>query len=259
MRRLTGDPSADAYLERLAVRAQEVLGNALVGSYLVNSGARGDYLPSRSDLDLVLIVADALQDPIKRRLAEALRHAAIPCPAPRVELVAYRRDVAVDPGARPQFELNLNSGPAIDDHVALDPTKEPWFWFVLDLAAAADTALRIEGPSPTEIFGKVPRRAIIDALLESHSWHVRHDSHAPNRVLNACRAWCWIVTARWRSKTEAAVWAIETDGDAGLIAHALARRTGERRDPLPIAGVDRLSERVMRLIEAAAAGAPPAA
>jgi len=259
MRRLTGDPPADAYLERLAARAEELLGEVLIGSYLVNSGARGDYLPGRSDLDAVLVVADALADPMKRRLAEELGHAAIPCPAPRLELVVYRREVAAAPGERPAFELNLNSGPAIADHVALDSAHEPWFWFALDLATANQAATPIGGPPSTGIFGEVPRRVVIDALLASNAWHVRHDSRAPNRVLNACRAWRWIATSSWRSKTEAAVWAIEAGGDADLIGHAMALRSGEREDQLPIAGVERLSEHVARLIEAAAAGEPPAA
>ena len=131
MRRLTGDPPADACLWRLVGRAEELLGATLLGSYLVNSGARGDHLPGRSDLDVVLIVSDALSAPTKRRLADALRKAAIPCPAHRLELVTYRREVAADPGARPQFELNLNSGPAIADHLSLEPAAEPRFWFAL--------------------------------------------------------------------------------------------------------------------------------
>ena len=248
MRRLTGDPSADAYLGQLAGRAEEVLGDALIGRYLVNSGARGDYLPGRSDLDVVLIVADALSAPTTLRLADALRHSAIPCPAPRLELVVYRRDVAADPGARPPFELNLNSGPAIADHLALDPAEEPWFWFTLDLAAAADAALPIVGPPRAEIFGSVPRRAVLDALLASHAWHVEHDTLAPNQVLNACRAWCWVVSARWRSKSDAAGWAIAAGGDTDVIGHALSLRAGTRRDPLPADGVRRLADRVARLI-----------
>jgi hypothetical protein len=251
MRPLTGDPSADAYLVLLAGRADEILGEGLVGSYLVNSGARGDYLPCRSDLDVALIVDDALPDPMKRRLATELAHAALPCPAPRLELVAYRRGVAAAPGERPPFELNLNSGPATPDHVALDPAHEPWFWFALDLAAAVQAAISITGPPPAEIFGDVPHRAVVDALLASLAWHAGSDSQASNRVLNACRAWCWIATARWPSKTEAATWAIEAGEDADLIRHAMGLRAGEREDPLPIAGVDRLGDRVRGQIEAA--------
>ena len=248
MRRLTGNPPADAYLGLLAGRAEGVLGATLLGCYLVNSGARGDYLPGRSDLDVVLIVADALSAATKHRVIDALRQSAIACPAPRLELVAYRRDVAADPGARPRFELNLNSGPAIADHVALDPAEEPWFWFALDLAAAADVALPIAGPPAVEVFGSVPRRAVLDALLASHAWHVEHDTRAPNRVLNACRAWCWLATSGWRSKTAAAGWAIAAGGDAGLIGHALSLRAGTRSDPLSADGVSRLADRVARLL-----------
>jgi hypothetical protein len=248
MRRLTGDPSADAYLWRLTARAEGVLGDALLGSYLVNSGARGDYLPGRSDLDVVLLVADAMSTATKHRVADALRDSAIPCPAPRLELVVYRRDVTGNPGARPPFELNLNSGPAIADHLAVDPEDEPWFWFALDLAAAADAALPVSGPPPAEVFASVPRGAVLEALLASHAWHAEEDTLAPNRVLNACRAWCWLVTSRWRSKSEAAGWAIAAGEDAELIRHALSLRAGTRNDPLPADGVSRLADRVAKRV-----------
>jgi hypothetical protein len=249
MRRLTGDPPADAYLASLAGRARHVLGRAFVGAYLVNSGARADYLPGRSDLDVALIVAGQLDVPTRCRVADALRHGSLPCPAPRLELVVYQCEVAADPGSRPPFELNLNTGSAIDDHVAFDPAAEPWFWFLLDLAAAAEAAAVIDGPPAERIFGAVPRHAVLEALRDAHAWHAVHDAVAPNRVLNACRAWCWMVTSKWPSKTAAAAWGIDAGGDAELISHALALRAAEREDPLPAERVERFTMRVARVIE----------
>jgi hypothetical protein len=246
---LTGDPAADAYLAALGARARELLRDALVGAYLLNSGARGDYRPGRSDLDVALVVVDALDDERKTAVADAFRHRTLPCPAPRLELVAYRGAVARDPGWRPAFELNLNTGSAIDDHIALDPAEEPWFWFVLDLGAAADAALAIEGAPPDGVFGAPPHGAVLAALRASLAWHAEHDVVAPNRVLNACRAWCWVVTGGWRSKTAAAHWAIGAGGDRSVIEHAAALRAGSRTDPLDPDRVRALSRRVAELVE----------
>jgi hypothetical protein len=256
---LTGDQRADAYLVRLAQRARDVLGATFVGAYVVNSGARGAYLPGRSDLDVALIVTGALDARTKRDLADALRHRGLPCPAPRLELVVYRLDVVREPEARPPFELNLNSGPAIADHVGFDPDEEPWFWFALDLGAAADVASVIDGPPADAVFGAVSRQAILEAMAASDAWHAAHDRAAPNRVLNACRAWCWVETSSWRSKAAAARWAIDAGGDAELIRRAIALRASDRAGPLPGDRVDRLAAAVLEIIEAAIGAEPPSA
>lgn len=252
MQPLTGDPPADAYLVRLVARAADLVGDAFVGGYLLNSGARGDYLAGRSDLDVALIVSGALDDRTKRSVADASLQDELPCPAPRLELVVYRRDVASRPGSRPPFELNLNTGAAIADRAMFDPADEPWFWFLLDLGAAADAARAIAGPPATEIFGAVPRHAVLEALRASHRWHLANEAGEPNRVLNACRAWCWIATSRWQSKAAAASWAIEAGADPELVRHALARRAGERHEALPAERVDRFMELVARAIDEAA-------
>jgi len=228
-----GDPSADRYLDELVDRLHATLGARLLGVWLVNSGARGDYLPGRSDLDVVVGVTEVLDPATKRGLAERLSHAALPCPAPRLELVVYRRSVLAAPGAHPAFELNLNTGMAISDRVTLHPADEPPHWFVLDLSAAGERALAVIGPPPAELLGPIPPAIVIAALRASAAWHRANDATAPNRVLNGCRAWRWLETRGWSSKTEAAEWAIAAGGDAGLIRLALARRRGVTDAPLP--------------------------
>jgi hypothetical protein len=251
MRSVIGDPAADRYLADLAATAAGVLGNRLIGAYALNSIARDNYLPGRSDLDVALVVSEAMDTPTKRRLADALRHSSLPCPAPRLELVVYRREVVEDPGSAPDFELNLNSGSAISDHLTMDPADEPRHWFVLDLAAAADAAVPIIRSAPVGLFGRVARPVALDALLASRAWHAQHDAAAPNRVLNDCRAWLYAAEGRWSTKAEAAAWAVSVGGDAELIGHAASLRAGERRDPLDSIRVHRFSERVGKVIAAA--------
>lgn len=237
MRSVPGDLDTSRYLAALVGRLQEVLAERLVGAWLINSGARDDYVPGRSDLDVTVGVTDALHDPMKRRLADGIRHRALPVAAPRLELVLYRLDVLADPGERPDWELNLNTGPAIADHVGIDPTAEPAHWFVLDLASARERSRVLVGSPLDEVLGPLDDRVVVAALLASSTWHADHDAAAPNRVLNACRAWHWLETGRWSSKSEAARWAIEAGGDEGLISLALARRRGDTDRPLSRASV----------------------
>jgi hypothetical protein len=251
MRPITGDADADRYLADLADRAAAVLADRLVGVYVVNSAARGNYLPGRSDLDVAVVVTDVLDAATKHQLADALRHGSLSCPAPRLELVVYRRAVVADPGAAPAFELNLNTGPAITDHLTTDPADEPAHWFVLDLAAAADVALAIHGRPPATIFGPALRPGVLDALRASRRWHAQHDVAAPNRVLNDCRAWLFAVEGRWSTKEEAARWAIGAGGDAELIGQALSARAGDGTVALDPERVRAFSDQVGAALAAA--------
>jgi hypothetical protein len=237
MQRVIGDAPADRFLDELACRARAALGHRLLGIWVVNSGARDDYLPGRSDLDVAIAATMELDEDTKLRLADALRHPTLRCPAPRLELVVYRRAVLADPGPRPAFELNLNTGPAIADRVVTDPAQEPPHWFVLDLAAARERSRVVTGPPMGDLIGSISDGVVIAALRDAAAWHAIHDADAPNRVLNACRAWCWLESRRWSSKTEAAEWAITSGGDAELIRLALARRRGEINRSLPRARV----------------------
>ncbi len=255
-----GDPAAVAYLDRLVDRSRAFLDDRLIGAWLANSGARDDYLPGRSDLDVGLAVAGALDEGLARRLAEALSHGSLPCPAPRLELVVYRHEVLADPGPRPGWELNLNTGSAIPDHVGLDPRAEPGHWFVLDLSMARDRSVTLFGPPLRDLLAPIPDGLVIDALRASADWHAANDAEAPNRVLNACRAWVWLEERRWSSKSEAAAWAIGAGGDQGLIRLALARRRGATSAPLPADLVDALAADLeSRLARAALASAEPEA
>jgi hypothetical protein len=244
MQPVLGDAPADRFLHELARRARSILGRRLLGIWVINSGARDDYLPGSSDLDITIGVTMQLDEATKDLLADALRHPALPCPAPRLELVVYRRAVLADPGPRPAFELNLNTGPEIADHVTGDPVDEPPHWFVLDLAAARERSRVVVGPPLGGLIGPIADAVVITALRDAAAWHDAHDTAAPNRVLNACRAWRWLETRRWSSKTEAAEWAIEAGGDEALIRLALARRRGETNRSLPRARVGSFAARV---------------
>jgi predicted nucleotidyltransferase len=161
--------------------------------YLLGSAAAGDYEHGRSDVDVVAVTTRPLAAAEKRALAE--RAESLPCPARKLELVVY-------PLGTDRHEVNLNTG----EKVSFDPDEDPGFWFVLDRAIAEQHAVRLFGPAWHEVFAPVSRAAVLAALDESLEWQRREEPLGRSSLLNACRAWMWLNTGEWRSKSEAAEW-----------------------------------------------------
>ena len=59
---LTVPPEVNAMLDTLLAEARTVLGDQLVALYLYGSLASGDFNPHSSDIDFVVVTADALPD-----------------------------------------------------------------------------------------------------------------------------------------------------------------------------------------------------
>jgi predicted nucleotidyltransferase len=71
----------------------------------IGSWALGDYVPGVSDLDVAVVTDGAAPD------LDPVRHAALPCPARKLELVVYSADQAAAPTRDLRFVLDLNTGP----------------------------------------------------------------------------------------------------------------------------------------------------
>ena len=235
-----------AYLAELTRRLQAQLGDRLAGAWLAGSGALGDFDPARSDIDVQAVTSSRIARGELERIAAALSHPELPCPVRGLELVLYARDDA------PAFQLNLNTGPGMEQHAGFDPDAEPRFWFVLDLAIAREHARPLAGPPPAELLPPLPRPLVIEALQESLAWFGAHDGTAA--VLAACRAWAWAEEGRWLSKGDAAAWAAARLLDPAPVAKALARRS----DPLaPPPAYDDVGAVYARVLPALTAGSDP--
>jgi hypothetical protein len=219
------DEAATAYVRTLARRLEDVLGDDLVGVYLVGSAALGGYVPGRSDVDVAVAAAGPLDRAVKQTLARELSHERIPCPTKGLELVVY-------PAGSGAFELNLNTGPGIPEHVSFDPVEEPFHWFVLDRAIGDAQAVVVEGPPWGEALPRPSRAEVLAALDAVLEWQEGAEPGAPNSVLNACRAWRLAEEGVLSSKDDAAAWARPRLADPGLVDRALALRRGEEAEPL---------------------------
>jgi hypothetical protein len=214
------------YLQGLSSRLSGLLGNELLAVTLTGSAAFGDWNAGSSDIDVIAICRSPIETRLKQQIVSSVSHPVLPCPARGLELVLYRRDAVSAPSLGVEYELNLNSGPAIEERVDFDRRDESGHWFVVDLAIARGHGVALLGPGLESLVGRIEEPQLRAALSESLRWHVGHEPSSPNSVLNACRAWRYVSEDVWSSKTDAARWAIERASDPALVTAALAARSG---------------------------------
>lgn len=251
----------EAYLDELVATVSAHLGSRLVGMWLFGSGALGDFDPRRSDLDVQAVSTTVVPLSQRRRLAAALSHEALACPVRGLEFVLYPRgDLGDERG--PAFQLNLNTGPRMERHVACRADDDPRFWFVLDVAIGRQHARTLAGPAASEVFPPLPRPLVVAALRDALEWHRDHDASGVSLVLASCRAWAWAVDDRWLSKTEAAAWAAERLEDPSPVRLALDAREDPTLPALRKSQVDpvvRSAERAIGPDRAGGGGPRPSA
>ena len=216
------DPDIETYLGRLVAQLSDVLGERLVGAWLFGSGALGDLDRATSDLDVQVVTAVRLARAEREELVARLSHPALACPVRGLELVLYAHDDLNDP-LGPAFQLNLNSGPRMAQHVAYDPGEDPRFWFVLDVAIGREAGRVLAGPPPAEVFPEMPPALVLDALQQALAWFATNDRRGDQAALAAARAWVWAEDGRWLAKGPAAVW-LTSQVARELVAHSQARR-----------------------------------
>jgi hypothetical protein len=217
------------------------------GVLLVGSAALGDYVPGVSDLDVVVVAPGPLEDP--EALAAPLRHAELPCPARKLELVVYLAEQAAAPTRELEFELDLNTGPETD-RLLTGLGREPAHWYLIDLAIGREHGVALSGPPPRELIGEPPREDVLSALAAGIRSALDEEPESPSTVLNACRAARYALHGDWTSKAAAGDWAVHTGSDPRLAQDALAARAGEPRE-LRADRVALLAEEALGVVEGA--------
>jgi len=235
---------------------RRLLGDDLVGAWLIGSGALGGAVAESSDLDLVAVCAHAPSGDLVQRLVAALTQEAMTWPVRGLEFVLYPRAAVASASRSPQFALNLNVGPRMPLHMSTDAAAEPAHWFVIDLAILREHGLALHGPPAHELVAPIPRRWLLDALGDGLAWHAANEPALHQSVLNAGRAWRFAAEGVWSSKDAAAGWVLARTEDPGLIQASLAVRHGDRSRTLDPARVNRFVREVQALVQQAASREP---
>jgi len=211
------DAAGDRYLRRCVAVLQQALGVDLVGAYLYSSAVIGDYVPGRSDLDVVAVVRESLPQQLRADLADEICAVPRPFPTRGLDLEVVTADSAACGAVRPPTELKVLSFAGYIRTAADEPRGDPRL--VMHFACCRDHGVALVGPPAVEVFAPVPTQTYVAELgreLEAH-WMTPH-----YLVLNACRDWRFLDEAVICSKVAGGQWARARLTDPWLVDAALS-------------------------------------
>jgi Domain of unknown function (DUF4111)/Nucleotidyltransferase domain len=225
--------SAEAALrfaEALARSCAAVLAETVAGVILHGSLTLGDYLPGRSDVDLLAVVDDPLTDGQFDALTEAMA-AHRPLAPGRVDLRVVTSQVAASPTPAPPMEAYIEITPESGSGLYLERRHPGERDLVVELSMCRAHGRSLVGAAPAELIGQVPGAwvlAVGDAQLAD--WEAIGDDpkHAELTVLTTCRIWRFAEEGRFSSKSAAGAWALARDPSLQVIRDALEQRHGDR-------------------------------
>jgi Domain of unknown function (DUF4111)/Nucleotidyltransferase domain len=206
----------------LARAAAGALGDTVAAVILHGSLTLGDFLPGRSDVDLLAVVDGPLDDAQVDALTGAV--AAEPPPA-RVDLRVVTRQVAAASTPAPPMEAYLELTPGSGVQVQRRHPGERDL--VVEFSVCRAHGRSLVGAPPAELIGEVPPAwvlAVSDAQLAD--WQAIGDDppHAEVTVLTTCRIWRFAEEGRHCSKAAAGAWALRGDPTLQVVRDALRQR-----------------------------------
>jgi predicted nucleotidyltransferase len=211
-----------AFAEQLASACADVLGDAIVAVILHGSLARGDFVPGRSDIDLLVIVAESLSEEQVAAVRSTLEQRA---PA-RVDLRIVTRATAAAPTRSPALEAGFVLHPGEEPELEARAAEEPDL--VVELWVARAHGRSLAGRPPDATIAPVPREWLIevgDRQLAAWERLTGDAEHAEFMVLTACRIWRFAAEGVHCSKTAAGRWALARDPSLTAVDEALRQRT----------------------------------
>jgi hypothetical protein len=216
--------SLDIYLSELTGRVMDALGDNVIGIYLHGSCAMGAFVPSRSDVDVLVVTRTSLSPMAKELVAESSSETALPCPGVGLELSVVTLSSLGDDLDQPSFELHLDTRESrvVDGR---DRSGDPDL--VSHVAMARARGRILVGPDASAILPPVDRARLLRVLSDDLQWGLEN-TRGGYAVLNACRALRFAREGDLCSKPEGGRWALEKGvGDSALIRSALRRQAGE--------------------------------
>jgi predicted nucleotidyltransferase len=225
---------------RVEQACSQALG-ALAAVILHGSLVLGDFVPSRSDVDLLVVAGEELTDDQRAALVAAMPDSAW------VDLRVVTRTVASSPTPAPPLDtsvtLQAGRAPLLE---AQNPGERD---LVVEFATCRTHGRSLRGAEPGAVLGAVPDEWVLDVgEAQLADWQRLEFSppHAELMVFTACRVWRFAEERCHCSKTAAAEWALAQEPSLHVVRAALRRRHDDPSFPIEEPLVRELLARVRR-------------
>jgi predicted nucleotidyltransferase len=231
---------ADAFVAAVRVPVKSVV---LHGSLTFD-----DFVPGRSDVDLLVVVEEPLGCDDVDALVAAVAAADV-SPAAGIDLHVVTSDVAAAPPRTPPVELYVGGHQETDLEVERKVEGVPDLLAELSMARARGHSLL--GVTPRETIGEVDPEWIHErSVYWLTRWLTLVDDvrHAAFMVLTACRMWQFRLEGVHSSKTAAARWALARNASLVAVHQALRQRTVDATAPVAQDGIRTVLETALNEI-----------
>ena len=210
------------YARGLTSELAAACGERLLAGYLHGSAVLGGWTEERSDVDVLVIVADDIDVTKIDAAKEILIAAREDCPGRGLEISLVTAAEAAVPG--PPFGFVLHGG----DQRLVDGADVPGGDddLLMHYAVCLAAGYALLGPPPRALIGPVGRPALLSYLAAELDWGL---TNAPEcyAVLNACRALEFTLTGQIMSKVDGGISALRRGLEpTDLVARALDQQRG---------------------------------
>ena len=201
-------------LHRFTEMSQDVLGENLVGVYLHGSLAMGGFNPAKSDLDLLVVVEDAVMDETKIKFLRQVVKLNEEAPAKGIEMSIVRRKY-ISPFVYPTpYELHFSVAHLRRFYEDPKAYVEQLRGTDKDLAAHFAIVHRfgvaLYGPKAKEIFSQVPKADYADSIWYDVGGAKEEILENPMYLtLNLCRALAYLKADLVLSKQTGGAWGLQ--------------------------------------------------
>jgi predicted nucleotidyltransferase len=196
---------------------------AVPGAAVVVHGSLvlGDFVPGRSDVDVLVVSPEPPSD-----MAESALHETVSSAPGRVDVRVVTAETAASPATEPRLELGLGkhgeTGVDVERRV---PERD----LVVELSVCRAHGRSLRGPAPGDVIGHVPDESVLavgDEVLADWRRIPFEPQYADLMVFTSCRVWRFREERVHCAKSEAAGWALARDPGLTVVADALALRAG---------------------------------
>lgn len=204
----------DTVINSFVEKSKEILQDNLVGVYLHGSAVMGCYNPAKSDIDLIVVVKDSIEDKVKKSFMDMVVELNSKGPAKGIEMSIVKQS-ACKPFVYPTpFELHFSVGHLDwygnnpDDYISKMKGEDR------DLAAHFTIINHrgkcLYGASITDIFADVPIQDYIDSIWNDIADAEEEITDNPMYlILNLARVLAYLKDGLVLSKKEGGEWALD--------------------------------------------------